>query len=80
MAFLAVFLYSKYIKKRTIYQEVFTPMASLSLTNVCKVYPNGFETAQYQINMSTHTLPSGNYIVKVITQDGKSKVGKFIVQ
>ena len=46
MAFLAVFLYSKYIKKRTIYQEVFTPMASLSLTNVCKVYPNGFEAVK----------------------------------
>ena len=46
MAFLAVFLYSKYIKKRTIYQEVFTPIASLSLTNVCKVYPNGFEAVK----------------------------------
>ena len=46
MAFFAVFLYSKYIKKRTIYQEVFTPMASLSLTNVCKVYPNGFEAVK----------------------------------
>ena len=46
MAFLAFFLYSKYIKKRTIYQEVFTPMASLSLTNVCKVYPNGFEAVK----------------------------------
>ncbi len=46
MVFLAVFLYSKYIKKRTIYQEVFTPMASLSLTNVCKVYPNGFEAVK----------------------------------
>ena len=46
MAFLAVVLYSKYIKKRTIYQEVFTPMASLSLTNVCKVYPNGFEAVK----------------------------------
>ena len=46
MAFLAVFLYSKYIKKRTIYQEVCTPMASLSLTNVCKVYPNGFEAVK----------------------------------
>ena len=46
MAFFAVFLYSKYIKKRTIYQDVFTPMASLSLTNVCKVYPNGFEAVK----------------------------------
>ena len=65
MAFLAVFLYSKYIKKRTIYQEVFTPMASLSLTNVCKVYPNGFEAVKdFSLEVEDHEFiifvgPSG---------------------